>query len=136
VSEITGRTNFLELLQPQGDKATLNELVEVKKNLPKTVTKEIPYCLWDDNNQMDEEVFIIMSWVRAKRENPDITKQSVGDRVGNQNKDLLVAILKELLYFYSTETREAIEERYAEQEETDEEQQPAEVSGPTENPTE
>lgn len=132
--------NFLELLQSQGDKATLNEIVEVKRNLPKHVTKEIPYCLWGDNDKLDEEVFIVLSWVRAKRENPEIALQAVGDRIGNQTKDLLVDILKELLYFYSTETREDIEQRYIDEEAADDEaaddgEEPAEVNETPENPT-
>jgi len=105
--------SFLELLQPQGDKANLNEIIEARKLLPKHVTKAIPSCLYDDEGSLDEEVLVILSCVRARRENKDITQSEVGERIGNETSDLLRPIIKELIYFYTTNTREEVEERFA-----------------------
>jgi len=125
--------SFLELLQPQGDKATLNEIIEVKKLLPSRVVANIPACLYDGNGDLDEEVLVILCTILARRENKDMTTQEVGDRIGNQTADLLEPIIKDLLYFYTTNTKEEIEERYADAQEDAPEQ---EVSEPVEDPTE
>ncbi|KKL12665.1 hypothetical protein LCGC14_2533480, partial [marine sediment metagenome] len=78
------------------------------------VTIAIPYCLHDEEGNLDEEVLIIMATVVARRENKDITQAEVGERIGNKTHELLLPIVKELFYFYSTSTREEIEERYLE----------------------
>lgn len=131
--------NFLELLQPQGDKADLNELVEAKKHLPKHIVMSIPACLYDAEGALDEEALIVLAWVRAKRDNPDITKEEIGGRIGNNTPEALTEIMKELVYFYTTQTREEIAERYrlqAEQAETDTPtEEEAEAGEPQENPT-
>ena len=108
--------NFLELLQPQGDKADLNEIIEVKKLLPASVTKSIPACLYDDNDDLDEEVLCILSLIRAKRENADITLSEIGERIGNSNPELINPIIKELIFFYTTNTRAEVDDRFAEAE--------------------
>jgi len=117
--------SFLKLLQPQGDKATLNELIEAKKLLPPRIETGIPACLYDENGELDEEVLVILSTVLARRENKDITQQEVGERIGNQTSDLLTPILKELIYFYTTNTREEVEERFADAQEVAEADAPA-----------
>ena len=124
---------FLELLQPQGDKATLNEIIEVKKLLPSRVVANIPACLYDGNGDLDEEVLVILCTVLARRENKDITVQEVGDRIGNKTSELLEPIIKDLLYFYTTNTRDEIEKRYTDAQEDAPAQ---EVSEPVEDPTE
>lgn len=137
MSEVT-TVNFLELLQDQGDKATLNDLVEAGKYLPKHIVMSIPACLYDAEGALDEEALIVLAWVRAKRDNPDMTKEEVGDRIGNHAPEALTEIMKELVYFYTTQTREEIAERYRLQAETDTPTEPdelAEAGEPQENPT-
>lgn len=137
MNEVT-TVNFLELLETQGDKATLNELVEAKKHLPKHIVMSIPACLYDAEGALDEEALIVLAWVRAKRDNPDMTKEEVGDRIGNHAPEALTEIMKELVYFYTTQTREEIAERYRLQAETDTPTEPdeeAEAGEPQENPT-
>ena len=128
--------NFLELLQPQGDKADLNEIIEVKKLLPERVTKSIPACLYDDNDDLDEEVLCILSLIRAKRENADITLSEIGERIGNSNPELINPIIKELIFFYTTNTRAEVDNRFAEAEvETDGETVVQEVDEVAPDPT-
>jgi len=132
MSEVEKTTSFLELLQKQGDKATLNEIIDTKKLLPTHVVANIPACLYDTEGALDEEVLIVMSYVRARRDNPDITILEVGDRIGNHTPELLLGIIKQLVYFYTTSSWDEIEERYQEQVESEEE----EAGEPQENPTE
>jgi len=132
MSEVEKTTSFLELLQKQGDKATLNEIVDTKKLLPKHIVSNIPACLYDTEGALDEEVLIVMSYVRARRDNPDITILEVGDRIGNHTPELLLGIIKQLVYFYTTSSWDEIEERYQEQVESEK----VEAGELQENPTE
>jgi len=111
MSEVEKTTSFLELLQPQGDKANLNELVEARKLLPKHITVGIPACIYPDNKTLDEEALIVLAYVRAKRDAPDITIHEVGERMGNKESDFVSEIIKEVVYFFTTSTREEIAER-------------------------
>ena len=127
--------NFLELLKPQGDKANLNELIFAKNHLSKDVQNAIPNCMYNGEDGLNEEVFLVLSWVIARRENPDITKEEVGNLVGNAESDAMSSINKEILYFFSTETREDIEERFAEAKAAREAEQGGGVEKQVENPT-
>lgn len=120
--------SFLDLLQPQGDKATLSESIFAKNHLPKTVQTRIPACLFDDDGGIDFEVLLVLAWVLARRENPDITKEQVGERIGVGHIEAVRPITKEITYFFTSESREDIEERYAALENVEE------VEKPEENP--
>jgi len=117
--------SFLELLQPQGDKATANDFIEAKKLLPARVTASIPACLYDEDEDLDIEVVVILSAILARRENKDITISEVGERIGAKTSDLLNKIVQELVYFYSTNTREDIEKRTADAQKAAEADAPA-----------
>ena len=113
--------DFLELLVQRGDKVDLNEMILVKKTLPARITTPIPACMYTESMELDYEVFNILVWVRAKRDNPEFTLQEVGTRVGMGNTDELREIVKEIYYFYTSRTREEVEELYqTAQEEVDE----------------
>ena len=105
--------NFLDLLEKQGDKVVLSEMSLIQKMLPARATLPIPACMYreidgDTTPELDYEVFNILAWVIAKRENPDITLEQVGDRIGIGNADKLSEVVKEVWYFYTTRSREDI----------------------------
>jgi len=113
---------FLELLQPQEDRANLNELIEAKKLLPDRVTGTIPGCMYadlpegapeDSLREMDLEVLRILSFVMAKRENPEITIQEVGDRIGIGTEGQIKEVIKKITYFYTTLSWETIEQLHS-----------------------
>jgi len=127
---------FLELLQSQEDRANLNELIEAKKLLPDRVTGTIPGCMYvdlpegapeDSFREMDLEVVLILSFVMAKRENPEITMKEVGDRIGIGVEGQIKEVIKKITYFYTTLTREVIEKLHSPDTEDD-------TEGDTENP--
>lgn len=119
---------FIDLLKPQGEKWTLNELILATQHLPERVTRPIPKCLYKLDGSLDREVFLILAWVRARRDAPEITIQEVGDRMGLADKEITDEILKEVIYGTTSYTREEIE--------ADFEKDEAEAEGETsENPT-
>ena len=131
--------NFLELLQPQGDKVSVSELILARKNLPDHVTESIPSCVFlplpkdqeeDSLREYDLEVVIVLAWIIARRENPEITMEDVGDRISIGNEGQLKAIVKEIQYFYTNLTREFIEDLHTPATEDDKENE----EGDTENP--
>ena len=112
--------SFLDLLEPQVDKVNLSEMLLVKKNLPEGVTKEdpdrrnsgIPWCMYTDDGEIDLEVFNVLAWVIAKRENHDITQEEVGDMIGLNTPGQMRKIATEIICFYTSATRQEVEERY------------------------
>ncbi len=125
--------NFLDLLEKQGDKVELNEMILVKKKLPARVTRPIPACMYDETLELDYEVFNILAWVIARRENSEITLDEVGSHIGMGNSDKLRSIVKEVYYFYTGKTREEVEEVGQESQEDDAEDD-AEGDNKAENP--
>lgn len=138
---------FIDLLTPQTDKADLGELIMVKKHLPERVTERVPDCLYrrdpkdpdnEDKATLDREVLLVMAWVRARRDVPEITIEEVGARIGVMDQENFPDILKEIHYFYTTFSRQEVEDHFARQlsaEESDDENSDAEKTGETpENP--
>lgn len=111
---------FLEKLKPQGDKATLSEMIFAGKQLPERIVRPIPKCLYHLSGDLDFEVFGILAWIIARRENPEITLQEVTDRIGMKDKSLTTEILKDVVYFFTSLSREKVEEDYAEEEQGEE----------------
>jgi len=139
--------SFMDLLEKQEDKITLNELILLQKMLPEGVTEAVPYCIYkfkkdkDGNDErnakgdritdgLNYEVFSILAWVLAKRENPDITLEEVGDRIGLLAPDNLPKIEREIWYFTTTTTREVIEGMPQEGIEESENPTPTQVESP------
>ncbi len=149
--------NFLELLQTQTDKVTLNEMILVKKHLPDRVKRPVPACMYietstdelaevranhkvlldavdsfladkskktslsevvealtvqDSVTELDYEVFNLLCWIIARREKPEIALEDIGDKIGLNDIAGVNAITKEVIYFYTSHTRESIEETY------------------------
>jgi len=100
--------SFLDLLQPQGDKVTLTEMIFTKQHLPENTTAPIPDCMFKEDKTLDLEIFNILAWIIARRENNDITKEEVGDRIGILDPDQHRVITDEILYFFTTLTREQL----------------------------
>jgi len=61
--------------------------------------------------EIDYEVLIILAWMRAKREDSDIKRSAVADRIGARNAEQIDNIVRELWFFYTTFTREEVAER-------------------------
>ena len=114
---------FLDLLEEQGDKVMLSELILLQKKLPTRVTAPIPACMYKnidtgkDNQipELDYEVFNLLAWVIARRENPEILPDEVADRIGMGNREKLREVVKNIWYFYSAKTRDEVEETFGEQ---------------------
>jgi len=100
---------FIDLLKLQGDKATLNEVILAAENLPKRITRPIPKCLYHEDGPLDREVFRVLAWVRALRDAAEISIEEVGARIGFTDKAATNEILKEVIYFFTSYTREEIE---------------------------
>lgn len=105
-------SNFLQLLLPPGDRANLSEMALLKQTLPARITSSIPSCMYAADKQFDYEAFIILAWVIASRENPDITIKEVGDLIGFKEMDNLREIEKRILYFYTRQEKAEIEEKF------------------------
>lgn len=100
---------FIDLLKPQGDKATLNELILAAECLPERIIRPIPKCLYKLDQSLDHEIFLILAWVRARRDAAEITIAEVGDRMGMSDREATDKILDEVIYFFGHYTREEIE---------------------------
>ena len=125
---------FLELLEKKQDKVTVSEMALVKKHLPERVKIAVPACLYstpgdDTIAEVDYEVCAVLAWVIAHREDKDITIAEVGDRIGARDSEQLKQITQEILYFYTTFTRQEIEERFFTEDVPEEGEE-----GDTENP--
>ena len=118
--------SFLELLQTQTDKVTLTEMILIKKHLPDRVTRPVPGCMYLETEEgepaeLDYQVFNILCWVMARREAPAISLEDVGDKIGLNDSEGISTIVQEVIFFYSSLTREAITERFSETSEAAEE---------------
>jgi len=58
---------------------------------------------------LDYEVFNLLLWILARRENPDITIKEVGDLIGLNSVEKMGDLTTEVIYFYTRMTREDIE---------------------------
>ena len=108
---------FLDLLEKKQDKVTVSEMALVKKHLPERVKVAVPACMYrvpgdDGIPSVDYEVYGVLAWVIAHREDNDITIAEVGDRIGARENEQLQKITREILYFYTTFTRQEVEERF------------------------
>ncbi len=126
---------FLDLLAPQGDKVNAGEMSEIKRLLPDHIDRMVPFCMYCEPNmdnicEIDYEVLTLLTWIRARRDNPEITQPEVANRIGARNKDQIDSIVEELWYFYTTFTREEVAERTLDDGEDEDG-----VKDETENPT-
>ncbi len=104
--------NYSDLLHPPGDKVSLGEMALIRSKLPARATKAIPSCMYTDNKRFDYEVLILLFWVMVRRENETITEEEVGELVGLKEEGHLDQIEKEILYFYTRQTREEIDDHF------------------------
>lgn len=94
-------------------KVNAGEMSEIKRLLPERVTVAVPGCMYqapdeDGRAELDYEVVIILAWIMARREDHDITMEEVGERIGARDNEQIRQITEEILYFYTTNTREEV----------------------------
>lgn len=104
--------SFLDLLKPPGEKVTLGELALLKSKLPERVTGSVPMCIYTDVGGYDYEVFILHAWIIARRENPDITVDEVGNLIGLKESEACDQIEREILFFFTTQLREEVDDHF------------------------
>lgn len=104
--------NYSDLLHPPGDKVSLGEMALIESKLPTRVTSAIPSCMYTDDKRFDYEVVILLYWVMVRRENKTITEEEVGELIGLKAEENLDRIEKEILYFYTRQTREEIDDHF------------------------
>ncbi len=95
----------LDKLKPTTDRYTGNDYIEAVDNMPEDVIKPIPICLYDDNGRIRMDILRVLLWIIAKREQPDISIEQIGDGICNDN---LLDMLEEVFYFWGSRTREQI----------------------------
>lgn len=103
---------FSDLLHPPGDKVSLGEMAEIRNLLPERATSAVPHCIYTAEGRYDYEVFIILAWIMARRDLPDITREKVGNKIGLKEAGHFELIEKEIHYFYSRRTRDEINDHF------------------------
>jgi len=111
--------SYLEKLAKKNDKWNVSDFALFKANLPPGIDEEqavaAPFCMYvvpqngdEDNKHIDFDMVRLLFWVMAKRERADITPEEVGEGI---NRDNIDEIIKEIFYFWTSMTREDINER-------------------------
>ena len=119
--------NFVELLVVADDKANAEDLALAAEKLNTRQVASIPRCLYryihpdgtevllgeapgaDDLSIPDIDVLVALSWVRARRDDPDIEYETVKKSIPVTDSDAIREINKELFYFFTDRTREDVE---------------------------
>jgi hypothetical protein len=101
--------DYLEALriEREGDKWTIDDLELVIETLPDIELAEVPWCMFREDKSVVYPVLAVLAWVRARRDDPEITLETVKKSIGNGN---IREITRELIYYYTDATREAIAE--------------------------
>lgn len=91
--------SLLEIMgQADEDRADGDELVEARKILPKGVERGLPLCMLSDSGDWDIDVIVRLTWIMAKRDDPNISQKDIQKRINMGN---IRPIVKNVAYFFS-----------------------------------
>jgi hypothetical protein len=116
-----------EKLKPKGDRYTGNEYIEAWSLLPDDVETGIPGCMWKDR-VLRFDVFRVLLYIIARREDPNIALEQVGEGICEDN---ILELLEDVLYFWTGQSRDEIREMRDQMQQTLEQEAERRAADPT-----
>lgn len=102
-------------MKPVEDKATLDDLVQVKEMIPDASIPSmpaVPLCMFDASDCMLPDVMALLAWVQLKRENPDIKLEEVRGITSFHDREAFIGFMEKIFWFWADVSRSEFDERW------------------------